>query len=366
MRLAMVGAPVAWATALLLALGIQGCGSRTGLDVSPSTATPDASTAADATAPDAGTVCVSAPTPTVLVDLSDPAHSGGPFFALTGDATRLYTFEASPDGDSDYPVLSVDPCTGSTVSFGSGTWQSPIAFDDAGVVFQSYASPDEGSFLLERAAPLGGSLVNAAALGDDHVTEITLYGGIAYAVDGNFGLVTLALDGGGPQTLVPPLANGMIRVWWDGTAVDASYAYFYGSNGLEKVPRAGGPTTVLYADPVSPACGGSEPPGDSLVVADDTTVYYSGMNGIVSVGKDGTGGGPVAGGEGSQSCGPIAIDDTYIYFATSGELARIPKTGGTPTQLASSASYDVGGIVVTASTIYWLDFTNAIMKLDKP
>jgi hypothetical protein len=66
----------------------------------------------------------------------------------------------------------------------------------------------------------------------------------------------------------------------------------------------------------------------------------------------------------SLDCGPIAIDDTYIYFASAAGLERIPKTGGTATLLASDEDY--GGIVVTSSSIYWLDYTRAVMKLDKP
>jgi hypothetical protein len=336
-----------------------GCGSRTGLDLSTSGV--DASAAE--TEPASHAACVPAPRPTVLVSLTNPATYGSPSFALTGDASRIYTFVFGEGQSSMYRVLSIDPCTGSHVAFGSSTYQSPLATDGHGVYFTSYGGPDEATFDVQWFDPLGQSHKLVAALGADYITELTVAGGRGYAVDHASSLVTLALDGNGPMTLVPPLANNLIRVWWDGTALDDEYAYFYGNDGVDKIPKGGGPTTNLFKDGGDAACGGSEPPGDPLVLVDDTNVYMSGANGLRRVAKDGSSTATYPGTESSR-CGPIAIDDTYVYFQVTQGLSRVPKGGG-PIEVLAKES-DAGGIVVTTTSIYWLDFANAVMKLDKP
>ena len=347
--------PIALALPLL-----AGC-SRTGLDLGPSPdSLPPPDSLADAATLDAG--CVAAPEPTVLVNLTNPATPGGPSYAFTGDASRLYTFVFGSD-PAQYRILSIDPCTGENVVLGSSTYSSPLATDGQGVYFLSYTS--DTTVDLTRSDPLGQSLTTAANLGADYVFTLTLFGGRGYAVNQAFSLVTLALDGSGPVPLFPGLPNDMIRVWWLGSAADDSFVYFYGDDGLEKVPIGGGATTTLFADGGDSACGGSEAAAVSRVLVDDTNVYLGGANGILSVGKDGSHRGLVPGTAGvSLDCGPIAIDDTYIYFASAAGLERIPKTGGTATLLASDEDY--GGIVVTSSSIYWLDYTRAVMKLDKP
>jgi hypothetical protein len=45
-------------------------------------------------------------------------------------------------------------------------------------------------------------------------------------------------------------------------------------------------------------------------------------------------------------------------------IGRVPKSGGSVEVLASSD--DVGGIVVTDTNVYWLNYSRAVLKLDKP
>jgi hypothetical protein len=331
------------------------CGSRTGIEpaVVVEVSTRDATVVGD-------TACPPSPAPSVLVSLTNPATPGGPSFAMTGDSSRLYTVVFGENNPAMYRVLSIDPCSGANVTFGSTTYQAWLATDGASVYFLSEG--DAGTATVVRSDPLGQSLDVAAQLGTDTITSLTVFGGRGYAVDGTFALVTLALDGSGPTTLVPPLGNDMIRVWWNGAAVDSEDAYYYSDKGVEKVPVGGGATTVLFEDQGDSACGGSEPPPDPIVLVDTTNVYVSGANGILRVAKDGSANGTYA--AAARPCGPLAQDETYLYFEGTAGLSRVPKVGGSVQVLAPDS--DLGGIVVTGTRIYWLVFANAVKRMDKP
>jgi hypothetical protein len=329
---------------------LAACGSRTALEVD---------VASDAGPRSAS--CVAAPHPTVLVSLLARGMEGAASYAFTGDASRLYTFVWGADSQTTH-VLSVDPCTGASVVLGDATaYSSPLAADGSGVYFET--SPDRGqTFDLVRSDPLGArsSVVSTYSL---YLTGLTVFGGRGYAVTGSTALEVLALDGSGPSTLVSSPVADRVRVWWDGAAVDDAYVYFYGSNGLERVPVRGGPTTTLFPDGGASACGGSSAAADPLVVADDANVYLSGAHGLRRVAKDGSSTSAYPGTESSR-CGPLAIDDAYLYFADRTAVRRVAKTGGAVEALANAN--DAGGIVVTANSLYWLDYVRAVMKLDKP
>ena len=202
------------------------------------------------------------------------------------------------------------------------------------------------------------------------ITELTIAGGTGYAITQSSALVALALDGSGPTTLVPSPTPMRVRVWWDGTVVNDTFVYFYGSNGLEKVPKGGGPTTTLFPDGGDSACGGSEPPPAPLLLADATYIYLSGAKGLRRIAKDGSSTMTYPGTEVSI-CGSVAMDAQYLYFATHyspttmhGTIWRVAKGGGSVETVATTDN--PGGLVVTGTSVFWLDYTRAVMKLDDP
>jgi hypothetical protein len=305
----------------------------------------------------------------VLVSLQEPDRQGAASYSFTGDSSRLYTYVwGEPDATEYSPthVLSIDPCTGASTVISAFDAMEPLATDGASVYFQSRTGGAGAGIPLVRSDPLGQSTAVVSVIsGGDYLNGLTVDGGRGYAVTGSTALVALALDGSAPVTLVPQQVPDRVRVWWEGSAVDDSYVYFYSDLGLERIPKGGGPTTVLLADAGASACGGSEPAADPVVVADDTYVYMAGYQGVRRVAKDGSASLTYPGTETSM-CRSIALDDTYVYFGDGNGTAirRVPKGGGAVELVATTD--DVGGIVVTATSVYWLSYTRAVMKLDKP
>jgi len=61
--------------------------------------------------------------------------------------------------------------------------------------------------------------------------------------------------------------------------------------------------------------------------------------------------------------GPIAIDDTNVYYVDgSGDLLRAPLAGGPVTTLATG-QVNPDAIVVDATSVYWVDNGSTVMKL---
>jgi hypothetical protein len=357
------------AAATLLCVSLAACGARTGLD--GPTPPPDAALDAAPDSPLPPSCASTAPQPEVLVSLTDPAHYGAASYALAGDASRLYTFVWGPPDANEYSptyVLSIDPCTGDSIVLSSHDTTEPLAADGTGIYFQARGADAMSEVPLVWSDPLGHDSRVVANLSDS-LRTLNVSGGRGYGVTGSTALVALALDGSAPTTLVPQAGGDLVSVWWDGAAVDDSYVYFYASAGLEKIPKAGGQATVILGDNGASACGGSEPAPDPYVVVDDAYVYLSGYDGLKRVAKDGSSTFAYPG-TANRQCVPIAVDDTHIYFhnfdtATSAStIRRVPKAGGSVELVASTD--DAGGIVVTATSIYWLDYTRAVMKMDKP
>ncbi|HEY4118457.1 MAG TPA: hypothetical protein VGM56_11405, partial [Byssovorax sp.] len=66
----------------------------------------------------------------------------------------------------------------------------------------------------------------------------------------------------------------------------------------------------------------------------------------------------------NPNCRPLAVDDAFVYFGNSGGVHRVPKAGGAVVDLAPAE--DVGGIALTDASVYWIDFTRKIGRVDKP
>jgi hypothetical protein len=307
-----------------------------------------------------------APDPTTLLAFNAAIYNSS--FQFTGDASRLYTLVFGKDSSDTYPVLSVDPCTGSTTELGNSSYRGAIA-SEPGIVYYTSPLPD-GTENLVASGPLGEHTTVVGTFTDtmDTVVTLAVHGGRAYGVtyEGS-SLVSWTLDGS-PATTIVATDPGWARVFWGALAVDDERVYFNGLYGLQSVPLNGGPLTTLWSDGLNHGCGGSEPPGYPLLAVDDAYVYCSGYDGLWRIAKDGTSVLQYAGVV--NDCGPVVLDGDYLYFGDSresdpGAVQRIPKAGGSPTTIAANGHID-GGLVVTATSLYWLIFGNDIMRMDKP
>jgi hypothetical protein len=167
-------------------------------------------------------------------------------------------------------------------------------------------------------------------------------------------------------------------------AVDGTYVYWtdYGSRQVFRKPKDGSGakqplTTILTAASFSLALdttnvyfgsgpgfapvGAASPsetdypsPGAFYVTIDDRYIYYNTSNGFVRMLKNDTGT-PTVLKQGVGISGPLATDDTYLYYAdyngTSG-IYRLPKAGGAaPVQLSTDGN--ISTIFVFGNALYW-------------
>ena len=95
-----------------------------------------------------------------------------------------------------------------------------------------------------------------------------------------------------------------------------------------------------------------------LAVGGDFLYFSDTFRGIARVAKDGgalTGITPTVG----EEIGPLAVDETNIYFITAddaatGSLYSMPLSGGMPTQLATKLPAPIA-LVIDANSIYWIN-----------
>ncbi|HEY8133090.1 MAG TPA: DUF5050 domain-containing protein, partial [Thermoanaerobaculia bacterium] len=128
------------------------------------------------------------------------------------------------------------------------------------------------------------------------------------------------------------------------------------------VPLATAPRRRSVTPPVNSACPQKvllQPVMASVLATGGDSLYFSdGVAGIVRVAKDGgppTTITPTVG----EVIGPIAIDETNIYFITAddaatGSLYSIPRGGGMPTQLATKLPAPIQ-LVFDTNSIYWIN-----------
>jgi hypothetical protein len=186
------------------------------------------------------------------------------------------------------------------------------------------------------------------------VTEGTFFGvGI---LGGGIPLFTLPL-GGGPR-------NDLFEnAWFVNPIVDGSTVYY-----VRDLGGIGRVTTTGEAMPPLPPAEQAFCDGDSTLrsMAADGEAIYTFTNAafhLWRVPKDGSAPTLLVT---STNCSQIAVDDAYVYFASSGDggaIRRVPKAGGSVETLAPEM--EPGGIVVDANSVYWVHALTAVMKIDK-
>jgi len=127
-------------------------------------------------------------------------------------------------------------------------------------------------------------------------------------------------------------------------------------------PLATAPRRRAITPPFTSACPQKvllQPVSASVLAVGEDSVYFSDtFDGIVRVAKEGgvaTTITPTVG----EEIGPIAIDETNIYFITAddaatGSLYSMPRGGGMATQLATKLPAPIA-LVIDANSIYWIN-----------
>ena len=134
-------------------------------------------------------------------------------------------------------------------------------------------------------------------------------------------LDALDLAGNATTTVVSQLPPGSSGA----TAIDGTSYYFSGGPGvLQRIPLAGGTSTVLMTDPLSRLVSG--------VAVDGTYAYVALSGGCAS---------------------PIGGSPCPAPSPTTSAIVRVPLGGGAAVTLATD--YDVAGIAVDGVNVYWID-----------
>lgn len=143
--------------------------------------------------------------------------------------------------------------------------------------------------------------------------------------------------------------------------VEGGEVYFPTAWGIARVSTEGG--SVLVLSDVAQPCRGDERAGG--LVMDQTHVYWRSLDGhlwrtakadgaplsLATLGKD-------------DACGALALHHEQAYLPVgSGEIARVPKTGGCVEHWLAT-SHGVSGLVVDGDSAYWAELGYAVMGRD--
>ncbi|WP_044985898.1 hypothetical protein [Sorangium cellulosum] len=253
--------------------------------------------------------------------------------------------DAAPGGSTSAPTLACAPlCNGSCTPIDLATVNTngalQIALTDQYVYYGGGYGSEVGDDEVGRVPKAGGAksiLIDRLT----YVTELVGSGPYAYFAGSGPGLGS-KLNRVNPDGTITalPIAGG----YPSGVAVDSTRIYWIGNNRYDiyarplsggtpsvVVPRGGGLRTSLFED------------GDSL--------YYREIasSGIMTA--------PKSGAAAPTRFIPrltwyLDFDEANVYYAANG-VYRMPKSGGTPVQLATGGTR----VVVDNERIYWLDGT---------
>ncbi len=267
---------------------------------------------------------------------------------LAADDDALYVTASAQAGD----VWRVAKDGASATSLAS---QQPFPFDvvvDDAAVFWTNVEGDLMRVDKTGSAPvvLGGAAGQPYALAID---QTTVWWGTV-----NPGALFSVAKAGGLSTFHYSNPSGVHAVLVD----DARVYFMTTSDGiLWSMPIAGGQASYVV----------SQAPIFGWMAADATRIFGAGgIDGttIASTPKSGAATVTVLV-EGRGAVGPLALDETHVYFGLIGEdggVATVPKSGGQATTLASGTDAPAR-LVVDGEAIYFTaPESGAVMKLRKP
>ena len=175
-----------------------------------------------------------------------------------------------------------------------------------------------------------------------------------FVVDGMY-IKQMPLAGGPPQTIATESSISPIQ----NIATDNSFVYwddFFSS--VYRVPVGGGNIQLLYAGNATIG------PGGAIRIGPNGNVYWiSGLASLMTV--------PSAGGAATTLMqgmvfSDVAVDANNAYVSTtqSGNIFRIPLSGGAPVSFAGALGGFYVSLALSATDLYWID-TSTIQKVPK-
>lgn len=221
--------------------------------------------------------------------------------------------------------------------------KAPRALTEAGSsVF--FAAGDSGGWTYAHEVPKHGGLAKktfADGMGSERIPSISIEGNALALVSG----ATVKrgnTDGTGAFTVAKEQTGASSVV------LRAPYVYW---NGATSILRSNG------ASPQAPELFSPEAVGTSELVADDATLYWCSADGALrSLRFDQPAGAPVVLDSGLKSPRGLAVDDSYVYWAsaTTGEVAAVPKGGGARIVLATGQA-EPYAIAATETAVFFTD-----------
>jgi hypothetical protein len=242
-------------------------------------------------------------------------------------------------------MASIGVCGGTLVTLGVGNMDP--AFDTIeqlsaqnGWIYWTTDGPPGG---LWRMPVSGGTPRNLSSLG---ANDFTQNGGAAFWVDALGEVVSVPLQGGKTVTLASagsyPVNRDVLAI---GFAANETEVYWSNSS-LLVVPVRGGTPQVLAERAL----------GD--VAIDNVFIYWvNSVEGVGTVMKMPLGGGAEEKLAGDQrrlaaSACNLAVDSNSVYWAAGRQIMSVPKTGGTPVEVATSEG-DITCIALDDTSVYW-------------
>jgi hypothetical protein len=273
-----------------------------------------------------------------------------PPWQMVSDGTTLFWLTDNASTLSSMPVGGGAIKTVLPANVGGGL----LAVDDVNVYIVQHSA-------VYR-VPKDGSTPSLVSESGVEIGSATTLGTRAYWFEvptfGHFVVKSAPLKGG-PASMVAEFETQPMS---GGFAVTTSTIFFGATDGLADVP--------IGSDSDTPkAVAGFMGVQCQSLVSDTDAVYCDPFDGSVT--RIATNGSTTALGmavneTGTGLGGPLAIDDTYVYwvdYATVGTIMKAPKTGGTATIIARDTSPIA--IAVDATSVYWSDMAGQIKRLAK-
>lgn len=344
---------------LTIGVTCAACGARTGLGdgrvgQSPTTDSGLNDATTDAAPRDAGAdavnACPPAQVPTPLFTFS----SGGMAIALAQDETYLYAFRNTPNTNGG-DLIRVPKCGGAAVTLASSILAASSIAVDATRVYWIEGNAAAKVYAMPKT---GGPITALANVGTVPVPMLALRGSFLYyqaSTNGTDVFVHELPLGGGPDRTIGP-SYGFFAVDDDNVYTRSKSLW------LVAIPKAGGNSVDLA---VAPTAG--------RVAVDGPDVYFA-ENPAFKQGEVWSTGLGVSAKRLRQKLdvpSGLAVDATHVYVAEAGfaagtgVISRSPRAGGAIEILASSQDQPEI-LVLDGSSLYWINFRGAIMKLDKP
>jgi hypothetical protein len=201
---------------------------------------------------------------------------------------------------------------------------------------------------LKRVSVSGGTVETLYSSCDFSPANIAVDSDWVYAVDWHGDrIVRISIKGGTPQEIAK--ANGAI--YHRGLEVDDTFVFWADDDGLKRATKDGLSTVTLVTTDVND------------LTTDVSHVYWSGGEigsaSIKRVGKNGGASQTLA--SGLNYPRDLAVDESFVYWADSDSIRRMPKIGGAaaPTTSYSNSGTQVAHLAVRDSRLFWTETDSA-------